>query len=177
MRKRGTWGLGLALLVCLAAPAWADDKPDDSQPGFFSRLFGGAKKEPAKKPDDKKTDDKEKPVKPDPADRAEVPEVDTMAAEALRERANYLRRLLVCDRMEELTTDPDLLRQIDELRRRSQLTYAQRTAYMPAGAHTFDEATLDKHLGSGAARRAEAPAYTVHGRDSIGQTASWEDKR
>jgi hypothetical protein len=174
MRTRGSWGLGLALLACLAAPAVADD----SSPSWFSRWFSAGQKAPAKKADAQKTDDKERPVEPDVTNRPELPEGDPLTAERKREQANLLRRLLVCDKMEELTTDPDLLRQIDELRQRIQMTYAQRTAYMTAaGAHSVDEAMLEKHLGTGAGRRAEAPPYTVHGEDSIGRTASSEDKR
>jgi hypothetical protein len=85
----------------------------------------------------------------------------------------------VCDKLEEMTRDPDLLRQIEQLRQRIKMTYAQHTAYLPSGGrHPQDEEVLEKHLGTGSAARraADPPAYTVHGIDSIGQTASSEEK-
>jgi hypothetical protein len=171
--------------VCLVAvAAAADDSRDtakDDGPSWFGRWFGGAKKkEPEKKPEKKKVaPDKnvvERPVQPNLENKPDIPIVDDGKAERARAEATYLRRMLVCDKLEEMTNDLELLRQIDGLRQRVRMTYSQRTAYLPAaGAHDLDEEIIGQHLGA-AGRRPEAAAHTVHATESLEGTASREEK-
>jgi hypothetical protein len=176
MRRLGVWGVGAGLLICLgaAAAAAADkDAAADSSPSWFSRWFGGGAKPAEKKPapPPAKVTAKATPAKPSTV-------VDAAAAERAREQDTLLRRLDVCDRLMQIAVDmkdEDLQRQVEQLEERARMTYAQRTAYLPAGgAHLeLEEQILQKHLGAAADR----PAASVASGDSaFGRTAVMEVK-
>jgi len=149
MRTLGVWGIGTALLLGLGAAAPAGEKPaagDDSQPaarqdgGHFLNWFSGPPKPAANKNADRK--------KPDVAVKASpAPVVDTAAAVRAREEAAYLRRLAVCDKLQEVaqdTNDGELSRLAEQLAEQAWQVYLQRTAQLPASRADVEDHLLDR---------------------------------
>jgi hypothetical protein len=164
MRKLGTWGLEVALLVALtAAVAFAGEGAGKSRrfgsgEGLIGKWFSSREAEPAPKPQPKPKKKGEK----DPAPEEAVKPPPNLAEERAREEAALLRRLAVCDKLMDIairTNDAELLRRAEQLDERARMTYSERTAHLPTSRPVFhsDEQVLDKHLGPGTAatRRAE----------------------
>jgi hypothetical protein len=158
--------------------------------GLLDRLFGNSDDKP--KPDAKKPDKKDPaPNKPDkdaaPAKSEEIKKpakiVDEAAAERKREQDTLLRRLAVCDKLQEIafqTRDAELQHTAEQLAEKAQAAYSQRIAHLPcssAGAES-DEQILDRHLGAGATdkgRPAGTAASTVRDKNGNGRTAAREE--
>jgi hypothetical protein len=72
------------------------------------------------------------------------------AALRAREKADYLRRLAVCDRLQIIATqsgDNELARKAEQLEHRAWEVYRQRTTNASAGDLSVDHQVLDRHLG------------------------------
>jgi hypothetical protein len=178
MRTLQVWGIGAALLLALGAAAVAGEKPaagDDARTAarpdggnWFGNWFGGAPKPapPAKNADKKKPD---VAVKVSPA-----PVVDTAAAVRAREEAAYLRRLAVCDKLQEIaweTNDAELGQLAEQLVDRAWQVYNQRTANLPASRPDAEEHLLDKAQPKAdvvGQRHPAALPYTVTAEDQTG---------
>jgi len=139
------------LLAVWTGPATADDK--DSQPNWFSRVFGGGK---ASRPEAKKDKNAAKP-------RANAATAKTGTAGPLK---TYFRRLEVCDKLKQVavqTGDDTLLRRAEQLEVRVWDTYQAQLKGLAQNRSTLspDEQTLDDHLGieaRGTSRATTAPA-------------------
>lgn len=148
--RHSVWGLGLLLLAVWAGPATADDK--DSQPNWFSRVFGGGK---SSRPEPKKGDNAAKPR----ADAA------TAKARIAGAKTTYFRRLEVCDKLKQVavqTGDDTLLRRAEQLEVRVWDTYQAQLKRVAQNRATLspEEQTLDDHLGidaQGTSRRTTVP--------------------
>ena len=157
MRTMGAGITAAVLLVGLAASAASAQEADGDlhsaapQPkawweGWFT---------PAAKPDKHEAKKSEPAVTPAPV--APSP-VEAAAASRQRERADYFRRIDVCDRLTEIAVqnnDTAMQTQIDQLRDRAWDLYQQRTANLPAAGTLPD---LDVHEQ----KRASKPFATGH---------------
>ncbi len=189
MRRPGGLGLGVALAVCLvgvaAAPAAEkDDAATDVSGGnWFTNWFSWGSKPAVKKP-------APKPEKEKVAARPEEPprpanQLDEATAERAHEQAILLRRLAVCDRLMAIAVaskDESLVHQVEQLERRAQMAYTQRTAHLSVGGAPLDVETqiLDSHLGAGAASghgAGSAAIHTVEQTDAGSRTVAREENR
>jgi hypothetical protein len=148
MRRLKRGGIALALLIGLAAPVLADDQDAPRSGGISSWLFGGLfSNKPAA------TDAKPIiPVEERPFTAAPAP---AAAASAVFERESnaYLRRIIVCDRLEILADqagDAEQVRRVQQLKERAFAIYQQRTATLSGGPRrsAVDEAALERNLGT-----------------------------
>jgi hypothetical protein len=76
--------------------------------------------------------------------------VELPATLRAREKADYLRRLAVCDRLQVIATqsgDNELARKAEQLEHRAWEVYRQRTTNSSAGDLSVDHQLLDRHLG------------------------------
>jgi hypothetical protein len=160
MRRRGTWGAGLALLLALGAGAGSaadkDAKPPVSRYGsktVFEGLFGSDEKKPAPKPAKDKGKEKARTEsKSRDKDGGEAAPKRSAAAELReREEAKLLRRLEVCDRLQKVareTNDADLEQLAQELDKKAWEVYRERTASLAGNAALLegDADRLDKSL-------------------------------
>jgi len=130
------------LLVGLALPVQAGDAKDTWAGGGgslgWSSLFGG----------------KDKAAKPAATDKPSgLPTVDEANKVRERELQAYIRRLKVCDRLQEIadrTNNEDLRRQAERMAQRTFAIYQQRTGAIAGDSKGFvsDEAALNKRLGA-----------------------------
>jgi hypothetical protein len=150
MRRGAIAALGLALVLSLGAFSRAAEPGDDTPPdaakssgNWFTRLFGGGKKGPSPEEAAK--------VRKEEAEHSKKAARASAAAERSREEAALFRRQSVCLKLRAIAAqnnDDDLRRQADLLDERAWSIYLRRTAHLSDGS-ALDEATLERHLGSG----------------------------
>ncbi len=133
MRRSMIGGLGLALILSLAAPVLADDKDGKSDSGWsWWPTWLGGKKKTAKKPARPVV---EKPVGPSQGD---------LTASLLDKEMNaFLRRQRVADRLAAMALeagDDVQLRRINQLQDRIFAVYQQRTAHLSSSQAGTDPA-------------------------------------
>jgi len=175
MRRWAVCALELALVVGLAASARAAEPEDETPPvatkssgNWFTRLFGA--QAPAKQT-------AEKTAKDDDSARSKAAGRETAAAQRAREEAALLRRQSVCLKLRTIaaqTNNEELRRKADQLDEQAWNTYVQRTAHLPGGSagESLDEATLERHLGSGSGHADGSPARFSRGGNGSGQAAA-----
>jgi hypothetical protein len=134
MRHRNAWAMGLALSLGLCAVGIALGQESAGIGGtWFGRVFG--RSSPAAAP-------KEKEEKV-----AAAPSPSAVRSQAL---ADLLRRLEVCDRLQEIAfenSDPELKRKADQLEQRAKDLYDQRVNGV-SGGPTLDEDSLERSLAA-----------------------------
>jgi hypothetical protein len=168
MRRIGTWGCLVVLLLGLAATASlraADPPPDDDEDrpppkqGWHLAPWIEQQRPPAPPP-------KPAPKKPATQAKTEAPKSEPPArpvsaserAMVRRQRAeqDFLRRLAVCDalnRIAQENRDADLERRAQLLHERAWAIYTAHTVQLPYGGSQYagDEGTLERYLGNGPA--------------------------
>jgi hypothetical protein len=128
--------LMLGLLQGVKAQTATDATPGQSKPSWFQRLWPFHKK---------------KTPQPVPAQKSQV---ETVAARQAKEKADYLRRIAVCDKLLDIamqSNDEELRRKADQLDQRAKAIYLSHTGQgtSVAGLPT-DERILDRRLGQAA---------------------------
>ncbi len=137
--------------VIQGAQAQPPPVPQQTKPSWFQGLWPFKKK---------------KAPEPEPAVKTSSPE--SAAALQAREKANYLRRIAVCDRLRDIafqTKDNELFRKADQLDQRAYAIYMKHSAQVPGDmALQADERILEQRLGSTApAGQAVLPAQRASG--------------
>lgn len=178
----GTFPLGLLLGLGLAAPALADDPPDDGESrsglNFHWASWMQDNARPAPKKRTPPPDKSKSATAPTPA----PPKKPTAVDRANAEEKVFFRRLGVCDELRRVaieTHDEALERQVDQLERRAWALYNLHAVRLSGrnkdGA--ADERMLDRRLGGKeAAGETGSELYTTTGSDRGSQAAIGEGK-
>jgi hypothetical protein len=92
------------------------------------------------------------------------------------ERAKYLRRLKICDKLRTIAqdnNDAELERMANQLDERAYAVFLQRTAATPASGASFesDEKVLERHLPLSAVPSKTPPAGTVNALNNQGSNS------
>jgi len=160
MRRAWLMGLGLTLIVGLAASAARAEDDDDEKPatptkpaygrgpGLLDRLFMSSEKAAAKKPAQKEDG---KVAKDKSSTKSKTAKESAVSIRA-REQSALERRMQVCLKLMDIANqqnDEELYRRAEELDKKAWAVYRQRTAHLPAGSATgSDEDVLERHLGN-----------------------------
>jgi hypothetical protein len=136
-------------MVCVAqAQIRTDADLDQPKPSWFQRLWPFHKKKI-----------------PPPASVLKGP-VESAAARQAREKADFLRRIAVCDKLKDIafqSNDGELLRKADQLDQRALAIYQQHSG-QAAGGLQADERILERRLGqSGPTSHGLLPAQRASG--------------
>lgn len=144
MRNRGARKLVAALFIGLtigaSAPAADPKEPaknDSKSTSSWLPSWLGGKKEDEKKPAERS----DKSSKKTAATEKETAAEDAAAKARAKELANYLRRVAVCDQLEQValdSRDDELQRQVEQLKDRVWTNCSQRMASIPAAGPTSD---------------------------------------
>ncbi len=135
-------------MVLLALPelARAGDADDDgappAKPSWLARLFQPKSPAPVKT----------KPSKTKDLIAPKVSALNAAASAQAREKADWIRRIAVCDKLREIAivaNDEELRRKADQLDQRAWDVYVKHTANLPSGmASLQDERILGRRLGT-----------------------------
>jgi hypothetical protein len=94
-----------------------------------------------------------------------------------REETKYLRRLQVCDRLQEIaedTNNPNLRRRAEELKARAWDLYHKRTAHVPAAPPERSAPARHQGMPAGPEHRPQPDLFTVP--SSTSRAAAQEEK-
>jgi hypothetical protein len=159
MRHRNIGAVVLALALTLAlVELGRGQQPTSTDGNWFSRLFG-----------------RTAPV-PEPKEEKTVPVV-SRAAVLTQAKADFLRRLEVCDKLRDIAlqnNDSELLNRVEQLQTRAKDAYIQRTNHVGSTSDSFDEQTLARNL---APKGASLTPLTATAGKSSGSHASAEGGR
>jgi hypothetical protein len=151
--------------LCLAGKCLAgegDESSTGAKTSWFGRMLPFKKKEAPRPNPEISANKKPAPVAP------------SAAALQAKEKADWLRRIAVCDKLKEiaeLKNDDELRRKADQLDRRAWDMYLKRTASLPMGdtGVQADERILERRLGT--STRASQSLLPLGGRGNTSQAA------